>query len=364
MIVDSHLHVFPYLGEAAGFATARDHLDYLRMQMCHPPQPVRRLPDNAVVEQQTLYDESRLGPSSFTDADFRIGRFGRLEWRYSGTDHYVQFFAPSLQEMVASPEYIVAEMDYAGVDVAVLQNAHLYGRTNEYFAEAARKYPGRFVSLAEVDEVIADGEDEIQSLRHAVEELGCKGLYYATRGFFFADGKLWLDDDRYEPLWEEVRRLGISVWWEVGQMLKRTPENLTAQIRRLNRWLDRYPDIPAVYTHGLPPDLLGVSGAPMSGEIEQLLAHPALTVEILYPIGFGGRFDYPYAEVRPAIEKLYRTVGPERLIWGSDMPNVLRFCTYRQSLDYLRRYCDFITPSDMDLILGGNLQRLFQLKTT
>jgi predicted TIM-barrel fold metal-dependent hydrolase len=361
MIVDSHLHVFPYLGDAAGFATARDHLDYLRMQMCHPPQPVRRLPDHAVVEAQTLYDESRLGPGSFTEADFRVGRFGKMEWSYQGTDHYVQFFAPSFQDMVASPEYMIAEMDYAGIDVAVLQNAHLYGRTNEYFADAVRRFPGRFVSLAEVDEVKADGEEEIQSLRRAVEELGCKGLYYATRGFFFADGKKWLDDERYAPLWEEVQSLGISMWWEIGPMLKRTPENFLEQVRRLNRWLERYPNIPSVFTHGIAPDLLGTGGAPMAREIEELLGHSSVTVEILYPIGFGGRFDYPYPEVRPAIEKLCRTVGAERLVWGSDMPNVLRFCTYRQSLDYLRRYCDFIAPSDMDLILGGNLQRLFRL---
>lgn len=361
MIVDSHLHIFPYLGEAAGFPTAQDHLDYLRMQMCHPPQPVRRRPDNAVVEAQTLYDESRLGPSSFTDADFRIGRFGRLEWTYRGTEHYVQFFAPGFQEMISSPEYIITEMDYAGIDVAVLQNAHLYGRTNEYFAEAARRFPGRFVPLAEVDEVIADSEEEIHSLRRAVEELGCKGLYYATRGFFFADGKRWLDDERYEPLWEEVRGLGISMWWELGPMLKRTPENFLAQLRRLNLWLSRHPDIPTVLTHGLTPDLLGLEGAPVSDEMRQLLDNRSVIVEILYPIGVGGRFDYPYAELRPAIKRLYEAVGPERLIWGSDMPNVARFCTYRQSLDYLRRYCDFIPSADMDLILGGNLQRLFDL---
>jgi predicted TIM-barrel fold metal-dependent hydrolase len=48
-------------------------------------------------------------------------------------------------------------------------------------------------------------------------------------------------------------------------------------------------------------------------------------------------------------------------MWGSDMPNVERFCTYRQSLDYVRRYCDFLTSRDMDLILGANAARLYGL---
>ena len=34
------------------------------------------------------------------------------------------------------------------------------------------------------------------------------------------------------------------------------------------------------------------------------------------------------------------------------MPNVERFCTYKQSLDYVRRYCPFLTAREKDLILG------------
>ena len=37
----------------------------------------------------------------------------------------------------------------------MLQNAHLYGRLNEYFAAAAAQFPGKLIALAEVDEVNA-----------------------------------------------------------------------------------------------------------------------------------------------------------------------------------------------------------------
>ena len=43
------------------------------------------------------------------------------------------------------------------------------------------------------------------------------------------------------------------------------------------------------------------------------------------------------------------------------MPNLERFCTYLQGLDFLRRHCGFITRDDMPLILGGNLARVFGL---
>ena len=50
--------------------------------------------------------------------------------------------------------------------------------------------------------------------------------------------------------------------------------------------------------------------------------------------------------------------GAGKLIWGSDMPNVERFCTYRQCIDYVRRYCDFLTDGEKELILGRNVVQL------
>jgi hypothetical protein len=43
------------------------------------------------------------------------------------------------------------------------------------------------------------------------------------------------------------------------------------------------------------------------------------------------------------------------------MPNVERFCTYRQSLDYVRRHCGFLSPGEMEQFLGGNLARVFAI---
>jgi hypothetical protein len=62
------------------------------------------------------------------------------------------------------------------------------------------------------------------------------------------------------------------------------------------------------------------------------------------------------------LRDLHRRVGSSRLCWGSDLPNVERNCTYRQSLEYLPRIGDFMSPVEMDLVLGDNLARLFNLR--
>ena len=52
------------------------------------------------------------------------------------------------------PEYTVAQMDYAGVDRAVIQHDRTVGAgyLDDYMADAIRRYPDRLVALAQVEE--------------------------------------------------------------------------------------------------------------------------------------------------------------------------------------------------------------------
>ena len=98
-IVDSHVHIFPYLGEASGFASEAEHRLFQQLYMATHGEPVRRLSDHQHVAEQTLHDGRLTDPSSLRAVDFRVGRFGRFEWTANRTDLYLQFFPPSLQEV-------------------------------------------------------------------------------------------------------------------------------------------------------------------------------------------------------------------------------------------------------------------------
>jgi predicted TIM-barrel fold metal-dependent hydrolase len=355
-IVDSHVHIFPYLGGPSGFRSEDEHRRFLQLYMGAHGEPVRRLRDHARVAEQTLHDGTLANPASLRDVDFRVGSYGRFEWTAGGEELYLQFFPPHLQEMTSPPEFMLQQMARAGVDVGVLQNARLYGRLNEYFAEAVRRYPGKFIGLADVEEAAADTDAEIARLRHAVRELGLKGLYYANRGLF-ADGyRRAFDDPSFDPLWEEVRALGIPVFWElVGVPDPTDPAALLPEIDRLDRWAGRWPDIPGVWTHGFAPQLLAEMPEPLAA----LLGRDQMMVEILYPIHWARDHEYPFPELRPALQTLHARLGGERLVWGSDIPNVERNCTYRQSLHYLRMIGEGIIPAaDLDRVLGLNVLRL------
>ncbi|HLZ10021.1 MAG TPA: amidohydrolase family protein, partial [Chloroflexota bacterium] len=95
--------------------------------------------------------------------------------------------------------------------------------------------------------------------------------------------------------------------------------------------------------------------------VERLLRDDRIWIEVLFPIYWGRSHGYPYPELRPVLRELWRRVGAERLCWGSDLPNVERNCTYRQSLDYLYQTADFLQPRELDRLLGDNLAELFGL---
>ncbi|HLH74228.1 MAG TPA: hypothetical protein VKX96_13150, partial [Chloroflexota bacterium] len=136
MIIDSHAHIFPFLGLAAGYPSQADHMQVLQQYMAAHAQPVRRLRDHVIVTEQTLADLPLDGPHRLRNVGFHVEENGRFVWTSGGVELYIHFMPPSLQLNASSPEYLLAEMAYAEVDVAVLQNAHLYGRLNEYFAAA------------------------------------------------------------------------------------------------------------------------------------------------------------------------------------------------------------------------------------
>ncbi len=362
VIVDAHAHIFPQLAGACGYPTADEHRRFLQLYIATHGEPVYRLRDHAIVPEaaSVLYSG---GLDSFDslndDASFRVGRFGRFEWEYDGETYYRSFLPPSLQEMIAPPEFLLQSMARAGVDVAVLQNAGLYGRLNAEFAKAMRAYPGKFVGLADVRPAECDTPEESERLRSAVRDLDLRGIYYANRGLIANGYRYGFDDPVFDPYWETVRSFGIPIFWEILGTPIPTMENYLRELDRLDRWCQQWSDIPCVLTHGFSPDMLEGT---IPDPVARLLTRENLLVELLYPIHWGRLHDYPWPELRPVIERQINLAGSSRLVWGSDMPNVERNCTYRQSREYVSRGLKGVISADqMDAILGGNMVRLFGL---
>ena len=86
--------------------------------------------------------------------------------------------------------------------------------------------------------------------------------------------------------------------------------------------------------------------------------NPNLHLELLFPIALGAVWDYPMIEVQSTIAECVERLGADRLMWGTDMPIIMRYWSYRQNIDFIRNYCDFLDVAQMKAILGGTSARL------
>ena len=360
MIIDSHLHMFPPMGGASGHRSRKEHMQFVQREISLHHLPVLRATDSEEVNlEQSLLDGNGYAVDNLTDVSFRGGEFGRLTWTHQGTDYYKQFLPPHATDLSAPVDLMVAQMNHAGIDKAVLHTGHTYGRLNKFLSSAVQKFSDRLWAMALVDEWKAHEQSQIDELDHAIDGLGLSGLWFDTRNIYFKGGPYGIDHPANTPFFNHVRDRNIPIYWNCPSP-EPTRESYMETLLTLGRWLDRYPEIPCVLTNGFPFDYFkSPRGIVFPEDFWQVLDAPNLLVEICFPIITGGRMAYPYEELWPIIDQFYQRLGPTKLVWGSDMPNVERFCTYRQCLDYLRLNCDFIPQAEMNLICGDNVAKLF-----
>jgi len=364
-IVDCHGHIFPPLADACGFDSAETHLMYQQRAMhLHGNQPVRRVRDHAITTEAHLWspdDPSENGRKC--DINFRVGRYGRFEWEKGSESYYLQFLPPHMHDMSSLPEFMIAEMDYAGIDAVVLQNDHIYGNLACYFADAIKRYPGRFIGLAQVDEAYGYKDEQIAWMEDQIRMVGMKGLYFTLAGFFRNGYKTYYTDPEFAPLWSTVEKLGIPVFWV---FVNKSPRGgFPAQFREFCKWYEGYPTIRSVLVHGLPTHAFADDKdiIQFPDYVAKLFEELPVYSEVLYPIMWGGKMNYPLPRAQQHFRQLYDRFGADRLIWGSDMPNVARYCTYRQSLTYVYDYSDFLSEADRAKIFHDTTLSLFNLGT-
>jgi predicted TIM-barrel fold metal-dependent hydrolase len=361
MIVDCHAHVFEHWIGACGHPTRVIHARYLQRMLAHTVAATYRARDGARADTKALLDPENMGWSGLCDVDFRVGRFGQLEFTVDGEDYYVQYMPVGMHEMIAPPELMLVQMTYAGVDHAVLQAGGAYGALTSYNAHAQTHYPHAFTGLLHLDEAMGGTPEGLAEVERG-RTLGLKGIYYNYEGFARHEFPWPLDDARLDALWDRLQSHDLVLCTEISGAPRYDAQTYVANIVALGRVLARFPRIRCHLAMGVPVQYFARGDRfELSEELEAVYRRDDFYLEIMFPITWGGRWDYPYREAQPLIRNLRDRLGAEKLMWGSDMPNVERFCTYRQSLDYVRRYCDFLSARELDLVLGENAARLYRI---
>jgi len=363
-VIDIHTHAFPRLGTASGCETADFHRRCIQHHVQYHYLGIRRASDGTRTLEPLLAPEGD-GISYLRGVDFRVGENGRIEFTVKGEDYFIQWYPPWMTDMTAPPQLMLAFMNQVGVDMGVFQHDHVYGALDEYLADVVKQHPDRFLALAQIREWQADRDEQLERLRRQVEDLGHRGLYFSAEGFAHIDYKSDLADTRWEPMWDLVRSLQIPVFWYLHTSRLDRINAYLEQADVLNRWAAEHEDIPCVWTHGIETVIM----RPRSQRFDippsflECLKRPNLHLEVMLHL-MAPDTQYPWPWAQQMLRQFHDVLGPEKLLWGSDMPAAERTYPYAQAMDYIRMHCPFLSEPDRDLILGGNAARLFGIKET
>jgi L-galactono-1,5-lactonase len=241
----------------------------------------------------------------------------------------------------ARAEWAIAEFDAAGVDTGVVVQEYMDGEQNAYVLAAAKKFRGRFFVHG------LPNFFKPNAVAKEADRLFDRGF----RGLKFPGGHLLdrvaLDDQRFFPIWDRMEDEGhvLAIDFSEGE----------PQVGMMETILKRHPKLKVAIGHF---GMVNRKGWP--GQLD-LCRH-----ENVYMESGGITWLYrhegpPYPGALRAIKEAKDRVGIEKLMWGSDWPRTMVDCTYRQTIDFVRK-TDELTDAEKRAFLGDNAARLYGLK--
>ena len=374
MIVDSHVYTFLPVDSARGYSSREEHLGWAQAPHAGHHQPAFRLKDRAPSSSAVLNAEGAYDHDKLPDLDFRTDHAaGRVVWTVDGEDHTKHYFPPNLRDLEFTPQSLISEMDYAGVDMALIHTGPMLVRDSSYLAGCLSMYPDRLRSMAPVDEwrIPTESDAVIDELTTAIRGHGLHAVKFNTPLASRAGPEPW-DGGPYQAFWDAVDSFGVPVFFTLGtgstkgragQSIQAQRQGYLYELTTLTRWMGRYPDVVCSLTHGFPWRVfLEGDRITLPEGVWAPFENPRLSLEVCFPVRLGDIFDYPYRDVRPTLQEMVEKIGAGRFLWGTDMPFQNRFCTYRQSRTWIELYCSFLGKAELASIMGGTAARVLRLE--
>jgi len=236
-----------------------------------------------------------------------------------------------------SVEFVLAVLDEHEVDAAIAVQSRAYGDDHSYLADARRRFPDRIVAVAALDP--RDPRVSL-SLADLVAD-GFAGLRLDPLGW----GAGPLVDGSVLPLWDAAVDLGLPIEVMIA------PSQLTA----LRPLVDRTPETPVVIEHAArylarPDDAVDA--------VCELAAAPNVFVKVSALASISGEAP-PHRDLWPFLKTLCDRFGPERLLWGSDMPWI-GAAGYGPELATISEL-PWLDDAGRAALLGGTAGRVFGL---
>jgi predicted TIM-barrel fold metal-dependent hydrolase len=234
-------------------------------------------------------------------------------------------------------EELLAEMDEAGVDAAVIHPPFSWDPTSGALAiEAAKKYPTRFAILGQFPLQDAENRKLIKGWRNQPGMMGLRWPFIAE-----AQQK-WLFDGSLEWLWSAAEDEGLPVAMMGGLYLKKFREIAEA-----------HPRLKLIIDHcGLNRTGKDAEAFIHLDELLDMAELPNVAVKATGAPAYSTQA-YPFRNIHDGLHRIFDAYGPKRFFWGTDITRMP--CSYRQCVTFFAEELPWLKGKDLEDVMGRGL---------
>jgi len=244
---------------------------------------------------------------------------------------------------VYTAERLPADMDKNGVDEAVVVGYPICDWTDNWYTRKAASEHDRLYGIVMLDPV---ADDAAARLRECMAVDGILGVRlgaacpYDRMWEMFDPDVTWLRDAVAETdFWEAAVDTGATV-------------QILCDHRQLNQALElveTYPELDYLFDHFAHADPETPTDGTF-GQFADLAEYDGVAVKIS-EMAHMSDADFPYADMHDYVRWLVDEFGHERVVWGSDYPNVSDLATYGEALHWVD-CVDFLSDRDRTWLTG------------
>lgn len=241
------------------------------------------------------------------------------------------------QVPVFTAEELLAEMDAAGVDAALIHPPCSWDPdSNAIAVEAARRYPERFAVMGQFPPNLPENRRLIEGWRN---QPGMMGLRWPL---ILPEQQAWLRDGTLDWLWPAAEREGLPIAM-LGSLF-------LGDFRRI---AEAHPGLKLILDHcGLVRMAKDEAAFADLDELVALARLPNVAVKATGAPAYSTQ-PYPYRNIQDGLHRLFDAFGPERFFWGTDITRMP--CSYRQCVTFFTEELPWLRGRDLEGVMGRGL---------
>lgn len=281
--------------------------------------------------------------------EFRPLGQGKGIW---STGEVNQFFPPQYGDKGFLAETLLQLMDEGGIDHAILLQGSNYGFHNHYAAETASKYPDRFTASITIDPYAVYAKEIFQNFQKTFEIHILKFEMSKAWGLRGYHPELMPDAPVMDPVLSMAEEADMTVVFDPGPV-----EDMAKETDAFLRLRDRFPKLNIVVAHCFFPKADGKNELRL--RLLGKLAQAGMYFDISNHLCLW-HIDPLSQEALNFLQGVRQAVGIENMVWGTDVPGVLRTTSYTDMVTAMKN-CGLFSPDDVSRLMCDNAKQIYKL---